>query len=187
MNQLTSFYFDQESSILLSGTVTGSLFICSKMVQYTASVCLSVVPSGLDLSIAQPMNLVETPCLLGQCSRPRLLACSANAPGRDSLLAQPMLLAKTPCLLSQSSGQDSLLAAQPMLLAKTPCLLSQSSSQDSLLAQPMLLAKTPCLLSQSSGQDSLLDLAYLSSPIHGITPWPAAIITTITSRSIGPL
>jgi hypothetical protein len=27
INQLTSFYFDQESSILLSGTVTGSLFI----------------------------------------------------------------------------------------------------------------------------------------------------------------
>jgi hypothetical protein len=61
INQLTSFYFDQEYPILLSGTVTGSLFICSKMVQYAASVCSSVVPSGFDLFIAQPMNLVETP------------------------------------------------------------------------------------------------------------------------------
>jgi hypothetical protein len=162
MNQLTSFYFDQESPILLSGTVTGSLFICSKLVWYAASVCSSIVLSGLDLLIAQTMNLIETPCLLSQCSRPRLLACSANAPGQDSLLAQPMLLAKTPCLLSQSSGQDS------------------------LLAQPMLLAKTPCLLSQSSGQDSLLDLAYSSSLIHGIAPWPAAIITTIAPHLIGP-
>jgi hypothetical protein len=127
INQLTSFYFDQESLILLSGTVTGSLFICSKMVRYTASICLSIVPSGLDLFIAQPMNLVETPCLLSQCFWPRLFACSANLP-----------------------------------------------------------AKTPCLLSQSSGQDSLLDLAYLSSPIHGIAPWPATIIMTIAPHSIGP-
>jgi hypothetical protein len=28
----------------------------------------------------------ETPCLLGQCFRPRLLACSANASSRESLL-----------------------------------------------------------------------------------------------------
>ncbi len=109
INQLTSFYFDQESPILLSGTVTGSLFICSKMVRYTASVCLSVVPSSLDLFIAQPLlpgqdsllaqpifwprllacsaNLpAKTPCLLSQCFRPRLLACSADASGQDYLL-----------------------------------------------------------------------------------------------------
>ncbi len=133
MNQLTSFYFYQESPIFLSGTVTGSLFICSNMVWYAASICLSVVPSCLDLFIAQPMNLVETPCLLGQCSRPRLLAGSANASGQDSLLAQPMLLAKTPCLLSQSSGQDPLLA-QPIF---RPRLLACSAN---------LLAKTPCLI-----------------------------------------
>ena len=101
INQLTSFHFDQESPILLSGTITGSLFICSKMVRYTASVCSSVVPSGLDLFVAQPM-----------------------LPGQDSLLAQPIF-------------------------------------------RPRLLA-----------------LGYLSSPIHGIAPWPAAIITTIAPRSI---
>jgi hypothetical protein len=32
----------------------------------------------------------------------------------------------------------------------------------------------------------LLDLAYLSSPIHGIAPWPTAIITTIAPCLIGP-
>jgi hypothetical protein len=58
----------------------------SKMVRYAAPVCSSVVPSGLDLFIAQPMNPVKTPCLLGQCFRPRLLACSANASGQDSSL-----------------------------------------------------------------------------------------------------
>jgi hypothetical protein len=110
INQLTSFYFDQESPILLSGTVIGSLFICSKMVRYAASGCSSVVPSGLDLFIAQPMNLVETPCLLGQCSRPRLLACSANASGQDSLLAQPIF-------------RPRLLACSANLPAKTPCLI----------------------------------------------------------------
>jgi hypothetical protein len=41
INKLTSFYFDQDSHILLSGTVAGSLFICSKMVWYAASVCSS--------------------------------------------------------------------------------------------------------------------------------------------------
>jgi hypothetical protein len=88
INQLISFYFDQESPILLSGTITGYLFICSKKVRYAASVCSSVVPSGLDLFIAQLMNLVETPCFLGQCSRPRLLACfgSRRVPRSAALL-----------------------------------------------------------------------------------------------------
>ncbi len=99
MNQLTSFYFDQESPILLSGTVTGSLFICSKMVWYAASICSSVVPSGLDLFVAQPMLAGQDSLLAQPIFQPRLLACSANASGQDSLLAWPMLPAKTPCLI----------------------------------------------------------------------------------------
>ncbi len=146
INQLTSFYFDQESPILLSGTVTGSLFICSKMVWYAASVCSSVVPSGLDLFIAQLMNLVETPCLLGQCSRPRLLACfgSRRVPKSVALLPGHAQCKK---INVGRRGTNEL----------------------------RLVTLVPCAL-----------LAYLSSPIHIIAPWPAAIITTIAPRSIGP-
>ncbi len=107
INQLTSFYFDQESPIFLSGTVTGSLFIFSKMVRYAASVCSSVVPSGLDLFIAQLMNLVETPCLLGQCSRLRLLACfgSRRVPRSAALLpGTAAILALLAYLSSQIHG-----------------------------------------------------------------------------------
>ncbi len=96
------FNFDQESPILLSGTITGSLFICSKMVRYKASVCSSVVPSGLDLFIAQPMLPGRDSLLAQPIFRPRLLACSADASGQDSLL--DLGLVEYPALLEMSAS-----------------------------------------------------------------------------------
>ncbi len=116
------------------------------MVWYTASVCSSVVPSGLDLFIAQLMNLVETTCLLDQCSRPRLLACfgSRRVPRSAALL--------------------------PWHAQRKKINVGRRGTN-----KLHLVTLVPCAL-----------LAYLSSPIHSVAPWPAAIITTIAPRSIGP-
>ncbi len=144
--------------ILLSKTITGSLFIechwykpayfflfwprISYSFQWNRnrfsfhllkngtvrSVCLSVVPSG-----------GLTCSLLNRWIWLRLPACSANASGQDSLLAQPIF-------------RPRLLACSANLPAKTPCLIWLT-----WVAQSMVL---------------LL--------------FPAAIIMTIAPRLIGP-
>jgi hypothetical protein len=110
------------------------------------------------------MNPVETPCLLGQCFRPRLLACLANASGQDSLLDLGLL--EYPYL-------------QPVLSAPPwPLHPARPSPRPCPPLRPATLVG-PEIVSETVSSCWAWLLVYLSSPIHGIASWPAAIITTI--------
>ncbi len=96
-----------------------------------------------------------------------LVHCSTDVSSWDSMLARPMLQAKTPCLLSQCFRQR--------LLAWFGSHRVPRSGGPSLRHH-----RNPC----TKRIHCLVLLAYLSSPIHGIALWPAAIITTIAPRLI---